>query len=140
MAEPKTKVNNTSVKKFLDTVKDERKRKDCRELSALMRSVTGRNPKMWGTAIIGFGSYHYTYESGREGGWMMTGFSPRKQNISIYIMPGFSRYGAIMKKLGKYKTGKSCLYVKNLDDIDRGMLRKLVETSVADMRQKYECV
>ncbi len=137
MAELKTKVNNTSVKKFLDTVKDERKRKDCRELSALMRSVTGRNPKMWGTAIIGFGSYHYTYKSGQEGDWMMTGFSPRKQNISIYIMPGFSRYGAIMKKLGKYKTGKSCLYVKNLDDIDRGMLRKLVERSVADMKLKY---
>jgi len=124
MAELRTKPNKTSVKKFLDAVKDERKRKDCRELSTLMRSVTGRNPKMWGTAIIGFGSYHYTYKSGREGDWMM---------------PGFSRYGAIMKKPGKYKTGKSCLYVKNLADIDRGMLRKLVETSVADMRQKYEC-
>ena len=137
MAELKTKVNNTSVKKFLDTVKDERKRKDCRELSALMRSITGRNPKMWGTAIIGFGSYHYTYKSGQEGDWMLTGFPPRKQNVSIYIMPGFSGYGAIMKKLGKYKTGKSCLYVKNLDDIDRGVLRKLVERSVADMKLKY---
>ena len=140
MTELKIKPNKTKVSTFIDTVENEKKRKDCRELVTLMRSVTGRNPKMWGTTIIGFGSYHYKYKSGREGDWMVTGFSPRKQNISIYIMPGFSYYDALMKKLGKYKTGKSCLYVKDLDDIDRKMLRKLVERSVADMKQMYECV
>ena len=125
------------VSTFLDAVENEKKRKDCRELVALMRSVTGKNPKMWGSAIIGFGSYHYKYNSGREGDWMVTGFSPRKLNISIYIMPGFSGYSAMMNKLGKYTTGKSCLYVKDLDDIDRKILRKLVQKSVADMKQMY---
>ncbi len=139
MAKLKTKPTKIKVSSFLDKVEDEKKRKDCRELVALMRSVSGINPKMWGSAIVGFGSYHYKYNSGREGDWMVTGFSPRKQNISIYIMPGFSDYGAMMNKLGKYTTGKSCLYVKELDDIDRGILRKLVEKSVADMKQMYPC-
>ena len=137
MAELKTKPTKMKVSTFLDAMEDENKRKDCRELVTLMKSVTGKNPKMWGTAIVGFGSYHYQYKSGREGDWMVTGFSPRKQNISIYIMPGFSDYGAMMKKLGKYTTGKSCLYVKDLDDIDRKILRKLVQKSVADMKQMY---
>ena len=137
MAELKTKPTKMKVSAFLDAVEDEKKRKDCRELVALMRSVTGKNPKMWGNAIIGFGSYHYKYKSGREGDWMVTGFSPRKQNISIYIMPSFSDYGAMMKKLGKYTTGKSCLYVKDLDDIDRKILRKLVQKSIVDMMQMY---
>ena len=139
MAELKTKPTKMKVSTFLDAVEDENKRKDCRELVTLMKSVTGKNPKMWGTAIVGFGSYHYKYKSGREGDWMATGFSPRKQNISIYIMPGFLDYGAMMNKLGKYTAGKSCLYVKELDDIDRGILRKLVEKSVADMKQMYPC-
>jgi len=139
MTELKTKKNRRSVKAFIDSVEDERRRKDCREVMTMMRKVTGKQPKMWGDAIVGFGSYHYKYASGREGEFFITGLSPRKQNLTIYIMPGFSKYGSLMKKLGKHKTGKSCLYVKTLEDIDRGILAELVEKSVLHMRQQYEC-
>ena len=94
---------------------------------------------MWGTSLIGFGSYHYRYQSGREGDWPVTAFSPRAQNLSIYIMPGFAHYRALMDKLGKYKTGKSCLYLKRLDDVDRNVLKRLVARSVADMKKRYVC-
>lgn len=94
---------------------------------------------MWGTSIVGFGNYHYKYASGREGDYFVTGFLPRKQNITIYIMPGFTRYEAMMSKIGKYKTGKSCLYIKKLDDIDRDLLRELISQSVKDMAEIYEC-
>ena len=139
MAEPKTKPTRASVKAFLDAVEDERKRRDCWEVIKMMASVTGNKPKMWGTSIIGFGSYHYKYRSGREGDWPITGLSPRKQNLTIYVMLGFSRYESLMKKLGKYKTSKSCLYVKSLDDIDRKVLTRLIERSVADLKKIYEC-
>lgn len=139
MAELKTKASNASVAAFLKTVDDEQKRKDSREVMALMREVTGKRAKMWGISIVGFGTYHYRRRSGQEGDWPVTGFSPRKQYLTIYIMPGFSRYGALMKKLGKYKTGKSCLYLKRLDDVDRKVLRRLVTRSVADMRKMYDC-
>jgi len=139
MTELKTKKNRRSAKAFIDSVQDERKRKDCREAMTMMRKVTGKQPKMWGDAIVGFGSYHYKYASGREGEFFITGLSPRKQNLTIYIMPGFSKYGSLMKKLGKHKTGKSCLYVKTLEDIDRGVLAELVEKSVLHMRQTYKC-
>ena len=139
MAELKTKPTQASVKAFVDAVEDERKRKDCREVIKLMTSITGKRPKMWGTSIIGFGSYHYKYKSGREGDWPITGLSPRKQNLTIYVMLGFSRYESLMKKLGKHTTGKSCLYIKSLDDIDRKVLTTLIERSVADMRKSYEC-
>lgn len=139
MAELKTKATKASVAAFLRTVDDERKRNDAREVMALMKDVTGKRPKMWGPSIVGFGSYHYRYGSGREGDWPVTGFSPRKQYLTIYIMPGFSRYAPLMKKLGKYKTGKSCLYLKNLDDVDRKVLRRLVARSVTDMKKMYEC-
>jgi len=139
MTELKTKKNRRSAKAFIDSVQDERKRKDCREVMTMMRKVTGKQPKMWGDAIVGFGSYHYKYASGREGEFFITGLSPRKQNLTIYIMPGFSKYGSLMKKLGKHKTGKSCLYVKTLEDIDRGVLAELVEKSVLHMRQTYKC-
>lgn len=139
MAELKTKENDASVSDFLATVDDERKRQDCDELIAIMTAVTGHEPKMWGNSIVGFGRYHYTYTSGREGDWMVTGFSLRKQNLTIYIMNGFSAYDALMQQLGTYKTGKSCLYVKRLDAIDRACLTTLITQSVADMTRLYEC-
>ena len=103
-----------------------------------MRAATGSRARMWGTSIVGFGSYHYKYASGREGYWMLVGFSPRKQNLTLYIMPGFKTFDKLMAKLGKYKTGKSCLYIKKLDDIDESVLRKLVAGSVKYMRSKYK--
>lgn len=135
----KTKASKASVSAFLKSVQDVQKRKDSLEVMALMKEVTGKRPKMWGTSIVGFGSYHYRYTSGREGDWPVTGFSPRKQNLTIYIMPGFTRYSSLMKKLGKYKTGKSCLYLKKLEDVDRKVLRRLVTRSVTDMKKMYEC-
>lgn len=138
MAELKTKPTKVGVTTFINAVEDENKRKDCRALLKLMKSVTGKKPIIWGTSIVGFGSYHYKYKSGREGDWPVTGFSPRKQNLSIYVMPGLSKYPSLVKKLGKYKTGVSCLYVKKLEDIDQDVLRKLVEKSVADMRKMYD--
>ena len=139
MATLKTSVNDASVTAFLDAVAVDEKRNDCYQLLEMMSAVTGKPPKMWGTAIIGFGSYHYVYASGREGDWPVVGFSPRAQNISIYIMPGFSRYKSLLEKLGKHKTGKSCLYIKRLDDEDTGVLRQLVEGSVANMKEMYQC-
>lgn len=139
MAELKTKPTKASVAAFLEEVDNPLKREDAREVLALMKDVTGKRPKMWGTSIVGFGSYHYRYESGQEGDWPVTGFSPRKQYLTIYIMPGLTRYASLMKKLGKYKTGKSCLYLKNLDDVDRNVLRRLVARSVTDMKKMYEC-
>jgi hypothetical protein len=103
-----------------------------------MRRATGERPKMWGPAIVGYGSYHYVYESGREGDWMAAGFSSRKQALTVYIMSGVEQYGALMKRLGKYKTsGKSCLYIKKLEDIDLEVLEELVKRSAADIEAKY---
>lgn len=129
MAELKTQINDGDVKAFLAAVPDEQKRQDCFEILALMQDVTGAEPKMWGDSIVGFGSYHYRYASGREGDWFLTGFSPRKQNLTLYIMAGFDEYDTLMAKLGKYKTGKSCLYIKRLSDIDNEVLRELVRQS-----------
>ena len=139
MSELKTKQNNASVSEFLSSITDKEKQKDCRTVMKLMREVTGKRAKMWGTSIVGFGSYHYKYKSGREGDWFVTGFSPRKQNLTIYIMPGFSKYDALMKKLGKYKTAKSCLYIKRLSDVDIKVLERLVARSVKDMARIYPC-
>ena len=130
MAELKTKKNNASVSAFLATVEDDQKRRDCKAVVKIMKEVTGARPKMWGASIVGFGSYHYKYASGREGDWMLTGFSPRKQNLTLYIMDGFKGRAALMKKLGKHKTGKSCLYVKKLEDIEMDVLRELITRSV----------
>ncbi|MCA9938991.1 MAG: DUF1801 domain-containing protein [Anaerolineales bacterium] len=129
MAELKTQKNDQSVDAFLQTVADERKRQDCYDLLALMQEVTGAEPVMWGSSIIGFGSYHYKYASGREGEWFLTGFAPRKQNLTLYIMAGFDQYGELMSKLGKHSTGKSCLYIKRLADVDQDVLRRLVALS-----------
>ena len=102
-----------------------------------MRRATGKNAKMWGSSMVGYGKYHYKYDSGREGDFMLTGFSPRKQNLAIYIMPGFKDFGALMKKLGKYKTGKSCLYINKLEDVDEKVLEQLITRSVKVMRERY---
>lgn len=137
MAELKTKKNNASVSEFLKSVDDPRKRADCKAVAKMMREATGNRAKMWGSSIVGFGSYHYKYASGREGDWALCGFSPRAQNLTIYIMPGFSPFKRLMNKLGKYKTGKSCLYLKSLDDVDREVLNSLIDESVKFMRRKY---
>ena len=139
MAELKTKASDASVSAFLQSVDGEQKHRDARDILALMKEETGKRPRMWGTSIVGFGSYHYKYQSGREGDWLVTGFSPRKQNLAVYIVPGFSRYSTLMSRLGKYKTGKSCLYLRRLGDVDQKVLRQLVTRSVADMKKLYDC-
>lgn len=137
MAKMKTTLNDGDVNAFLHSVEDEKKREDCYTLLKMMHQITGDEPKMWGSSIVGFGSYHYKYESGREGDFFITGFSPRKQALTLYIMPGFGRYGELMQKLGKYKTGKSCLYIKKLTDVDVEVLKSLIEESAAHMNSKY---
>jgi len=137
LAELKTKPNKAGVKKFLNSVKDERKRNDCFKVLELMKIITKEEPVMWGPSIVGFGSYHYKYESGREGDFFLTGFSPRKQSLTLYIMAGFKRYSEIMKKLGKHKTGSSCLYINKLEDIDMKILKELITESIKYMKKKY---
>lgn len=137
MAEQKTKPTEQSIESFLDNVADEQVRDDCYALIKLMKKVTGSAPKMWGPGIIGFGRYHYKYESGHEGDSCLTGFSPRKQNISLYVMPGASEHTDLLKKLGKHKAGKGCLYIKKVEDIDLGILEKLVSGSVKSLQKKY---
>ena len=133
MAELKTKVNKANVEKFLNTIKDEKKREDSFTVLELMKQVTKAEPRMWGSSIVGFGSYHYKYASGREGDWFLTGFSARKQNLTLYIMAGFDEYEELLKKLGKHTTGKACLYIKSLEDVHVPTLRKLVQQSVKHM-------
>lgn len=135
MAELKTKRNKGDVEAFLNSVPDEKKRRDSFTILELMKQVTGQEPEMWGDSIVGFGSYHYKYESGREGDWFVTGFSPRKQNLTLYIMSGFDEYDNLMSRLGKYKTGKSCLYIKKIDDVDQDVLQELVKKSVEHMEE-----
>jgi len=132
MAELKTKPTDGNVTKFIETVTEGERRSDCVTLLDLMRDVTGEEPKMWGSSIVGFGSYHYKYDSGREGDWMATGFSPRKNDLTLYITTGLDRYPGLMKKLGKYKAGKSCVYIKKLRDVDMKVLRELVQKSFND--------
>lgn len=130
MADMKTTQSDASVTKFIKSVPDETKRNDCLALIEIMRAITNEEPKMWGASIVGFGKYHYKYASGREGDFFWTGFSPRKANLTLYIMAGFERYDELMKSLGKYKTGSSCLYVKSLDDVHLPTLKKLIRESV----------
>ena len=131
MAELKTKKNDADVATFLDGIENAKRRDDCRAVVELMADVTGERPAMWGDSIIGFGSYHYRYPSGREGDWMATGVAPRKQSLTVYIMTGFQRHAATMQRLGRYTTGKSCLYSKRLEDVDVVVLRELVRDSFA---------
>jgi hypothetical protein len=130
VAELKTKPTNASVERFLARVTPAQTRDDCHALVDFMRKITKSEPVMWGPSVVGFGSYHYRYESGREGDWFLTGFSPRKQNLTIYVMSGFPRHAELVKALGVHRTGKSCLYVKRLDDLHRPTLQKLIRESV----------
>ena len=137
MAELKTKLNDASVEGFLAAVENDRRRQDSFAVLDLMKRVTGEEPKMWGTSIVGFGSYRYRYASGREGDWPRTGFSPRKQSLTIYVMPGFSQYDDLLARLGKHRTGKSCLYVNKLADVDMDVLEELIRGSLDTMRERY---
>jgi len=136
MSELKTKVNNASVKDFLNAIESEQVRKDCFEISKMMEGVTQAKPKMWGASIVGFGSYHYVGKSGREGDWMLTGFSPRKQNLTLYLMAGFDSEKKLLEKLGKYTTSLGCLYVRKLDDVDKKVLKQLVTASVKKLKSQ----
>ena len=139
MAAIKTQKNDVNVLIFLESVKDEIKRKDGMTLLAMMKKITRQEPKMWGSSIVGFGSFHYKSErSKQEGDWFMTGFSPRKQNLTVYIIPGFAKYETLMKKLGKYKTTVSCLNINKLADVDSKVLIELITLAYKDMKEKYK--
>lgn len=137
MSGNKTVPTKASVKAFVERVPQEEKRNDCFKLLEVMHKVTGEKPVMWGPGIVGFGTYHYRYDSGREGDMLMTGFSPRSQTISLYIMSGFGRYAALLQKLGKYKTGKSCLYIKRLSDINMDIMEELIRDSYNHCKSIY---
>jgi len=132
MAEMKTKPTGESVESFLNKISDEERREDCFQVAKIMEEITGEKPKMWGPSIVGFGSYHYKYDSGREGDWLVTGFSPRKKDLTLYIMMGFEKHIELMEKLGRHSVGKSCLYIKRLSDVHVPTLRKLIKNSVKD--------
>ena len=133
MAERKTKMNDAPVEKFLNGIKDKPQREDAHALLEFMKKNTGEEPKMWGSSIVGFGTYHYKYASGREGDWPVTGFSPRKQNMTVYFCTGFQKLNPLMQSLGKYKTGVGCLYFKKLGDIDLNILKKMLLLSKKDL-------
>lgn len=135
MAEMKTKKNDASVEAFLAGLSDPSRRADCETVIAIMKSVTGKEPKMWGNSIVGFGEYHYKYESGREGDMCLAGFSPRKQNLTVYLT-GMKDYGELLKKLGKHKTGGGCLYIKEIADVNRSILMELIKASVNKLKKK----
>lgn len=140
MAELKTKKNKASVTAFLNSVENQQRRTDAFELLEIFKAVTKKPPAMWGDSIIGFGEYHYKSERSRqEGDWPLTGFSPRKRNMTVYIMPGFANYQDLLASIGKHKTSASCLYFNKLADIDSKVLKQLIRRSVADMKKKYEC-
>ena len=137
MATLKTIPTDKDVITFLKEVEPPVKREDCLYLLKMMEHLMGEKPKMWGPSIIGFGQYHYKYESGREGDFLLTGFSPRKQHIVVYCMTGYEKYPDLMQQLGKYKTGKSCLYIKKLADIDLEVLSKVIKISAEDTLKRY---
>lgn len=134
----KTQENKASVQQFIDGLENSSRKKDCLTVRKMMQEITGERAKMWGSSIVGFGTYHYKYASGREGNYFVTGFSPGKQNFTIYIMPGYTDYSHLLDKIGKHKMGKSCLYVKSLDDIDLDVLRTLITDAVNEMRALYK--
>lgn len=139
MAELKTKVTKASVTDFINKVPDEIKRKDTFVLLKLFKEITGENPKMWGSGIIGFGKYHYKSErSSQEGDWPLTGFSPRKQNLTLYVMSGFSDQTVLLKKLGKYKKSVGCLYINKLEDVSLTVLKQVIKKSFMVMKKKYK--
>lgn len=139
MAELKTKATKQSVEEFLNKVEPAEKRRDSFALLELMQKVTGEKPVLWGTSIVGFGMYHYKSErSSQEGDWLMIGFSPRKQNLTLYILTGFKDKEELLKKLGKHKTSVGCLYIKQLSDVDMSVLTKLVEVSFRHMKEIHK--
>lgn len=137
MAENKTKATEVSVDAFIDAVENDTRREDARVLKALLERKTGEPAKMWGPSIIGFGSYHYEYESGREGDMCRIGFSPRKAELVAYFLSGYDEEGDLLARLGKHRIGKSCLYIKKLADVDMGVLEEMVDRSLAYMDAKY---
>lgn len=136
-AKNKTTANEASVEGFLDSVKDDQKREDSYKILEMMKRLSGYEPKMWGSSIIGFGEYHYKYESGREGDMCRIGFSPRAQNLSLYFMPGYQDFSEYLSRLGKHKLGKSCLYIKRLSDIDETVLEEMIIRDLEMMEEKY---
>ena len=137
MSNLKTRPTDQEVSQFIDAVEPDQKRKDCWTIVEMMREITGSEPVMWGSSIIGFGAYTYVNSSKKPADWPITGFSPRKTNLSLYVMPGFSNYQSLMARLGKHSTGKSCLYVKKLADIDLDVLKEVIARSVRDMEAAY---
>lgn len=138
MAKLKTRETQADVEAFLENVASDKRREDGRKVLEMMRRITGWEPKMWGPSIVGFGQYHYKYESGREGDFFVTGFSPRKSALTVYIMPGYRDYSHLLEKLGNHRTGKSCLYVNKLEDIDMDVLAELITESVEHMKENYD--
>jgi len=135
-AELKTKKTEASVEAFLAAIQDESVREDCTEITRIMKQAAKDEPKMWGSSIVGFGHYHYKYASGRENDWFQIGFSPRKQNITIYFMGSLADHAASLQKLGKHTTGKGCLYIKNLEDIDKKVLKEILVNAVKNLKAK----
>lgn len=137
MADNKTEVTEVAIAEFLAQVEPERRRADAQRLDEIFREVSGFEPRMWGPSIVGYGRYHYKYESGREGDFLATGFAPRKANLVIYIMPGYTDFSAILARLGKHKIGKSCLYINKLNDIDLGVLKELIAAGIEDLGRHW---
>lgn len=137
MAENKTKATDVSVADFITKVEPERRRKDALELDRIFREVTGWQPRMWGPSIIGYGEYHYVYDSGREGDFLATGFSPRKAKLVLYIMPGYQDFGPFLDRLGKHKLGKACLYINKLDDVDTDVVAEIIRAGVDDLATRW---
>lgn len=138
MAELKTRPTKASVKAFMDSIDDPQRKSDAKKVAAMMRRVTGKRAKLWGPSIVGYGRYRYSNTAGRDFEWMLTGFSPRRQALSVYIMSGFTDFAALMKKLGPHRTGKSCLYIRRLADVDETVLEQLIAASVEKMKNTYE--
>jgi hypothetical protein len=136
MAENKTKPTSKSVPEFLEQINDPGRKADCRNIASLMEKLTGSEPKMWGDSIVGFGEYRYKYDSGREGDWFLAGFSPRRQNLTLYINGYLEEYPDHLERLGKYKRGKGCLHINKLEDIDLLVLEDMIRTSLKGVKQK----
>lgn len=135
MAEMKTKPTDESISSYLNGLPDEKKRQDAFHLLQMMREISGSQPKMWGESIVGFGDYHYVYESGREGDWFVMGFAPRKENFTLYLTCDIEKYAGLLQNLGKYKTGKGCLYIRKLEDVNEDVLRELLSSTCAEQRK-----
>lgn len=136
-SEPKTKLTKKSVAAFIAALPDPATRRDCRALVSMMRRVTGAPPRMWGPSIVGFGTWRYVYASGRTGDWPLAAFSPRRQNLTVYCMPGLEGVDALLEKLGPHKSSKACLYLRRLEDVDTRLLERLIRISVRETRKRY---